>query len=123
MLYDTMMVLAIVITTAIIVVRFTATTPSGFWWQSLLFCEWFAFFLYFWCNGGKTIGMMAWRLKVQSDDGAPLSPTQATTRFAAGLLSAACLGLGYLWALVDPLNRTWSDMLSGSHIIVEPKQT
>ncbi len=123
MLYDAMIVVAIWMATTFLLVMAFNTELAGFWWQSFLFVEWFAFFIYFWCNDGQTVGMMAWRLRVLSDDGTPLSVTQATTRFAVGLLSAACLGLGYLWALVEPLGRSWGDIASGSHVIVEPKRS
>ena len=122
MLYDAMIVVAIWMATTFLLVLFTGTELTGFWWQSFLFVEWFAFFVYFWTNDGQTVGMMAWRLRVLSDDGSPVSVAQATTRFAGGLLSAGVLGLGYLWALVEPLGRTWGDMMSGSHVVLEPKR-
>ena len=32
------------------------------------------------------------------------------------------LGLGYLWCLVDRRNRYWHDYLSGTELILLPKQ-
>ncbi len=121
MVYHAMIVVAIWMATIFLLVTIGRSEVGGFWLQSLLFLEAFFFFAYFWRNDGQTVGMMAWRLRVLSDDETEVSFAQATTRFAVALLSAACLGLGFLWALVDPLNRTWGDLLSGSHIIWEPK--
>jgi len=79
------------------------------------------FFTIFWCKSGQTLGMQAWRIKVQTAGGELLNPKQALGRCAASLLSFASCGLGYLWALVDPASRTWHDRLSGTQIVLLPK--
>ena len=122
MLYDGLMMVAIWGTTAIIgtaINHFQA--PSGVLWQSLLFLELYFFFAWFWREDGQTVGMMAWRMRVVSHSGAPITFNQATMRFAGALLSFMCLGLGYFWMLVDPDGRTWGDIMSDSRVVVEPK--
>ena len=43
-------------------------------------------------------------------------------RCLGALLSAACLGLGYLWKLVDRNHRYWHDYLSGTRLVLLPKR-
>lgn len=86
----------------------------------LLVC--LAFFAGFWMHGGQTLGMRAWRLRVTSTDGGPLTLNQAIIRFFAALLSWLPLGLGFLWALIDPQRRTWHDRLSSTRLVLEPRR-
>ena len=79
------------------------------------------FFTIFWCKSGQTLGMQAWRIKVQTTSGELLNPKQALGRCAASVLSFASCGLGYLWALFDRESRTWHDQLSGTQMVLLPK--
>ncbi|HET8791776.1 MAG TPA: RDD family protein [Modicisalibacter sp.] len=90
--------------------------------QSLLFVVTFAFLAFFWMRGGMTLGMQAWRLRVQNADGRSLSLTQCLVRFVVAILSLAALGLGYWWILFDSEKRSWSDIASHSRIVVLPKR-
>jgi uncharacterized RDD family membrane protein YckC len=85
----------------------------------LLVCA--GFYTWFWVHGGQTLGMRAWRLRLVSRDGGPVSGGQAFTRFLAALLSLICAGAGFLWALVDPEGLAWHDRLSRTRLSVEPK--
>jgi uncharacterized RDD family membrane protein YckC len=49
------------------------------------------FYGYFWTRGGQTIGMKAWRLRVQNSDGSNISFTQSLIRMAT-----SAFGLGNL---------------------------
>jgi|TARA_B100000959_G_scaffold45075_3_gene45642 uncharacterized RDD family membrane protein YckC len=75
----------------------------------------------FWVHGGQTVGMKAWRVKVVRDDGRSLSWKDAIWRFGASCLSLSAFGLGFLWALVDPTQRTWHDRLSRTHMVGCPE--
>ena len=81
----------------------------------------FLFWAGFWTHGGQTLGMRAWRLKLVGDQGGPISWRQAMGRFLAAFVSLAPLGLGYLWILIDPQRRAWHDQLSGTRVIVLPR--
>ena len=75
--------------------------------------------LYFalsWHRGGKTLGMRAWRVRVATRDGALPGWGRCVVRFAAALLSAAALGLGFLWSLFDVRKRPWHDRISGTFL-------
>lgn len=81
----------------------------------------FAFFAFFWTRGGMTLGMQAWRIRVQSRDGCSITLSQALIRFAVACLSIAALGLGYWWVLFDAERRSWPDIASGTRVVVLPK--
>lgn len=54
------------------------------------------FFLWFWKNGGQTLGMRAWRLRIFSTDDKPMGYARACLRLFASLA-----GLGTLLVLLD----------------------
>lgn len=75
------------------------------------------FFGWFWTHSGQTLGMQAWRIKVESRDGTPLSWKQVLQRLAVAPFALACAGLGYWWCLVDAEQRSWPDLVSRSRVI------
>lgn len=82
----------------------------------------FLFFGWFWTRSGQTLGMQAWRIRLDSDDGGRISWPQALVRFAGAAVSAACLGAGYWWMLVDRERLTWHDRWSRSRVVRMPRR-
>ncbi|GED23023.1 RDD family protein [Halomonas halmophila] len=80
----------------------------------------FGFLAYFWMRAGMTLGMQAWRLRVQTPDGQAISLRQCLVRFVVGGLSWAALGLGHLWVVWDPQRRSWADLASGTSVMLLP---
>jgi uncharacterized RDD family membrane protein YckC len=68
--------------------------------SALLVIVTLVFFGYFWTKSGQTIGMRAWRLKVQTRNGQLISWPQAIIRSVSALL-----GLGNLLILADLKNK------------------
>ena len=129
MLYDALLVLALIaVVNALalgIVVRVTAGEQQvlhAHLVQLLTAVSVIGFFSVFWLNGGQTLGMQAWRIKLVDFQGRPPTTGKVLLRCLGALLSAACLGLGYLWCLVDHNNRYWHDYLSRTQLILLPKQ-
>lgn len=121
MLYDSLLVIAILAVTGYIATALNGFKPvHGAMWQSLLFVEAFAYFAWSWCTTGQTIGMMAWRLHAVSTK-PKLSLDEASYRVMGALVSFLCFGLGFFWLLIDKQNRTWSDLMSNTKILHEPK--
>ena len=118
MLYDALAVLGIWIATIVALVTVIGDAVVGGWVQSVLFVESYAYFAFFWCRRGQTIGMLAWRLKLQC--AGPFRPTQALRRFVAGLASFLTLGLGFAWMWIDRDKLTWGDRFSASEVVREP---
>jgi len=78
------------------------------------------FFSIFWVKTGQTLGMQTWRIKLVDLQGHPPTVGKSILRCLGAFLSAACLGLGYLWCLVDRNHRYWHDYLSGTELILLP---
>lgn len=76
-----------------------------------------AYFCAFTTVGGQTIGKMAARIRVVTDDNAVLDPARAMRRTAAGAVSLLTLGLGFLPALVTTDRRALHDRLAGTRVI------
>ncbi len=76
-----------------------------------------AFFTGFWSFKGQTTGMKAWKLRLINKDGTAPGFGTALLRFAAACLSAAALGLGFVWVIIDPQKLSWHDRISGTRIV------
>lgn len=93
---------------------------AGPGFQSALFLVTFGFFTFFWRRTGQTIGMLAWRIRIQNSDGSPISLTQSLMRFLSGAFSLICLGLGHFWMLFSASKKTWPDSFSESEVVYVP---
>jgi uncharacterized RDD family membrane protein YckC len=120
MVYDGLLVMALWLATLFPMVAWSNAAVTGPAIRSVLFLEMFAFFAYFWMRRGQTLGMLAWRLELQTVSGGQLTLGLAIRRFLAGIASFACLGLGFLWMLFDSSRRTWTDLASASRIMHAP---
>ncbi|MGS2742726.1 RDD family protein [Halomonas sp. LS-001] len=80
------------------------------------------FFAYSWTRGGMTLGMQAWRLRVQTLEGTSISWRQSVVRCLVAWVSLAVFGLGYWWVLFDGERRSWPDIVSGTRTVVLPKK-
>lgn len=76
----------------------------------------FFFFAWFWTHGGQTLGMRAWKIKVNTLENRPIGWGQALARFILALISWGICGLGFLWILVHPRNMSWHDILSKTRV-------
>ncbi|MEZ5503731.1 MAG: RDD family protein [Halioglobus sp.] len=128
MLYDTFLVVALVAVVNGFALGLVAWATSGAqrlldpWIVQLLTVLSIAgFFCVFWLQRGQTLGMQAWRIKLVGFDGAPPTIGKALVRCCGAALSAACLGLGYLWCLVDRKQRYWHDYLSRTELVLLPR--
>ena len=123
MLYDLFLLLSVLLfasALALLVTRGTLDYHHPLF-RSYLFIVCFSFYAWFWIHGGQTLGMRAWRLRVQRLDGKPITLWQALLRFLSAIPSLAVFGLGYLWILVDKKRMAWHDRISESVIVLLPK--
>jgi uncharacterized RDD family membrane protein YckC len=74
------------------------------------------FYTYFWSRAGQTIGMKAWRLRVQNSDGSNISFTQALIR-----LSTSAFGLGNIMSFLKDRNA-FQDLWGECEVIVMTKE-
>lgn len=82
----------------------------------------YGFLSLFWTLRGQTLGMQAWRMRVQQPDGTSITWRQAINRVSFALLGWLCGGLGIWWALWDKESRTWADIVSGTRTVILPKE-
>ncbi|HEY3697938.1 MAG TPA: RDD family protein [Spongiibacteraceae bacterium] len=80
------------------------------------------FYCYFWRTSGQTLGMQAWRIRVDSNAGGRASWRQCLLRSAVGFCSLLFAGLGYWWIWWDSRHAAWHDRASDTHVVVLPKQ-
>jgi uncharacterized RDD family membrane protein YckC len=93
-----------------------AFSSQQFFYPLYLLAVSFAFYGWFWTHGGQTLGLKAWKIKVQTLQQQPLNWRHAFLRFSAAILSWAICGLGFLWILFDKNNRGWHDTLSNTAV-------
>lgn len=91
------------------------TSPLYSAWLALVIC---GFFTWFWTRAGQTIGMRAWRLRIQNVDGSNIRITQALIR-----LATAAFGLGNLLCLFNREHpRAFQDIWSECEVVVLSKE-
>jgi uncharacterized RDD family membrane protein YckC len=126
MLYDSLLLLAILIMVSFPYVWLTGGAEQGFFVHTLyriyLLAISFLFFGGFWVRGGQTLGMRTWNIKVVRTDGGPVTWAIALRRFILALISLLCLGLGFFWILFDRDKLAWHDRWSGTKLIRMPKK-
>ena len=75
-----------------------------------------------WRKQGQTLGMKAWRLRLQRHDGNLASPFQCIKRSVLATLSLVAGGIGYLWILWPSNSGCLHDILTDTDIVVVPKE-
>ncbi|MFL6577332.1 MAG: RDD family protein, partial [Povalibacter sp.] len=80
------------------------------------------FFGWPWTRRGQTVGMTAWRLKLERADGSLVSWTDAIKRLGGAFVSLAVLGLGYFWIWIDREGLAWHDRWTATRVVVLPKR-
>ncbi len=75
------------------------------------------YFVWCWLNGGQTLPMKTWKLRIANPDGSPLRPAQAILRYLAAWPSILLGGIGLFWAVFDPEKQFLHDRIAGSRII------
>ncbi|MBD1555456.1 RDD family protein [Vibrio sp. S9_S30] len=77
---------------------------------------WVGFIVFFWTRAGQTLGMRAWKLRVQNEDGSSITVTQALIRVAT-----SGFGLANLTVPFDPKKRAFHDIWAKTQVVVLPK--
>jgi uncharacterized RDD family membrane protein YckC len=83
----------------------------------------FVLTMLFWSTIGSTPGKVLMSVTiVDAKTGGPASLAQCIVRWFAYLLSAAPLGLGFLWAAIDTDKQAWHDKLARTRV-VQPRRS
>ena len=75
------------------------------------------YFVWFWLNGGQTLSMKTWKIRLVSAEGNYLRPAQAVLRYLAAWPSILFLGIGIFWALFDKDGQFLHDRIAGTRLI------
>lgn len=76
------------------------------------------YFVWFWLNGGQTLAMKTWKLRVvDAGSGGKLRPAQAMLRYMAAWFSIGLAGSGLIWALFDRDRQFLHDRIAGTRIV------
>ena len=81
--------------------------------------------LYFgwpWTRSGQTVGMMAWRLRLERNDGSMVRWSDVPKRLAGATVSLLAAGMGYWWIWIDRERRTWHDRWTDTRVVVLPRR-
>lgn len=131
MVYDLLLVVAVLMVATALFLPFTGgeavsrdvVGPVVFYLYRLFMVALVVgFFGVFWTRRGQTLGMAAWRLKLERDDGRKLTWADVLKRLATACLSWLPVGLGFLWMAVDRNRLAWHDRLTHTRVVVEPKR-
>ena len=76
-----------------------------------------AYFLWHWRNGGQTLAMRTWRLRILTRGNAIPSLLQLAIRYVLAWPSILLFGAGLLWALLDRDRQFLHDRLAGTRIV------
>jgi len=86
-----------------------------------LFIIMIAVFYFFYCfKKGRTFGMQAWRLELQSETGGKISDYQILIRIIVGIFSFLFFGIGYLFILFNQRKRSLHDIASKTYLRQTP---
>lgn len=123
LIYDMLLIISLLmVATGIVTTAFNAgEAVEGPLFQSFLFILTYLFLSFFWMRNGQTLGMLAWRLRVQTTEGNRLNFSQCLLRYIVGMFSIGVAGAGFLWMFINKQKMTWHDLASGTHVVELPK--
>ncbi|MBM6552222.1 RDD family protein [Marinomonas ostreistagni] len=115
--YDSLLLIALYFVVGWIAVMANdgEAVEAGWLFWLLLLIAW-GFFVKFWRYPGQTLGMQVWKFRLVQTDGTQVTLRQATARYLLALVSWACAGLGFWWALLDKDGATWHDKLTDTRL-------
>lgn len=90
-------------------------TPAILWAHLILVL--LVYFIWFWSNGGQTLAMKTWRIRLLTCDGLPVRPAQALLRFLLCWPSLVLGGVGIVWALIDRDGQFLHDRIAGTQLV------
>ena len=88
---------------------------------SLMLLSCVAFYCWFWLKSGQTLGMLAWRLRLETLGANTLNLRQALIRWCAAWPSFLFFGIGYIWIFIDKNGDALHDKISNTKVILLPK--
>ena len=130
MFYDALLIVALwMVATALLLpltggeaITFDRVGALEYVYRAVLAAVFVLFFGVFWTRRGQTIGMAAWRLRLERADGSRMTWADVLKRLGGACVSFFSLGLGYFWIWIDRDRLAWHDRWSGTRVRVLPKK-
>ncbi|MFP4278301.1 MAG: RDD family protein [Wenzhouxiangella sp.] len=121
--YDGLLIIALwmAATALIVVVRQAEIAPASPLFQLYLLVVAWLYLAICW-RAGQTLGMKAWRIRLQAET-PTMSWWSTIVRFLTAILSWIVLGLGFWWSLFHPQSATWHDLASATRLVVLPRNS
>lgn len=117
--YDAMLVAAVLVIGSFVFLPLTGgEAVSGAMrlvFQAYLLLLVVGFFAYFWIRGGQTLGLRAWKLRLQRKDGREITLKDVLIRLMAGLISLGPMGLVII--PFHPRGRSVADVISTTVVV------
>ena len=79
------------------------------------------YFAIFWVWRGQTPGKMVMEIKVVRPDGSNVTPLIALLRYLGYIVSAALLGIGFIWIAFDKQKQGFHDKIAGTFVVIVPQ--
>lgn len=120
MLYDSLLVIALLLLAGSIALPLTGATQQAFrdpLYTVYLAGVWFLYLGWCWTHGGQTLGLRAWKVRIVADEDGPVGWRASAIRFSVSLLSAAIFGAGFWAAWLHPQRATWHDRASRTRCV------
>lgn len=79
----------------------------------------YLFFAWFWTHSGQTLGMQAWKIRVQNSDNSAISYKQSLIRCVIAPISFIFFGAGYFYMFCNAEKLTLPDLVSRSIVVFD----
>lgn len=114
-LYDCLLLIAIFfVITAVVIALNDGHAVQHFLYKVFLFTVGFIFFDWFWRHGGQTLGMRAWRIRIEGQNMDSITRKQSITHYLCGSL---LFGITLLYMLASNRQEALHDKLSKTKIV------
>ena len=120
MFYDSLLLFSLFFLATMILILFTNVEfveSNNIAYDLYLLLIVYLYFNWHWINGGQTLGMRVWHIKLINRGMGQVSWGIATARFCLALLSFISFGLGFMWALFNKEKLTFHDRYSKTRLI------
>jgi uncharacterized RDD family membrane protein YckC len=115
LLYDLLLVASLLVLASLLVVMVNggeSTDPNHPAKIAFFIGVVFVYFGYSWVNGGQTVGMKAWKIKLISEVSRRISWTQALVRFAFAMPL-----VGLIWSMFNAKHQGFHDTAANTVMI------
>lgn len=116
-IYDGLIVTALVLISALIASWLAEGEAPAWLTRLIILTSVSGYFWWSWSHGGKTAGMLAWRLRVVGLEGEPITNYVAFKRLIICVITLAPLGVTLFTSWLSPIGQTFYDLLSETRVV------